>query len=69
MHDFLCPQALVSGTHSLVLLACFPSIGVPVPLRLPKSTRQKKKKMATPVSLFYSISLSHLLTSLAALFP
>ena len=44
MRDFLCPQAPVSGTCSLVLLPCFLSIGVSVPLRLPKSTCQKKKK-------------------------
>ena len=42
MYDFLYPQAPVSGTRSPVLLPCFPSIGVPVPLRLPKSTFQKK---------------------------
>ena len=44
MHNFLCPQVPVSGTCSLVLLPCFPSIGVSVPLRLPKSTRQIKRE-------------------------
>ena len=44
MRHFLCPQALVPGTRSPVLLLCLPSTGVPVPLRLPKSTCQKEKK-------------------------
>ena len=44
MCTFLCPQAPVSGTCSPVLLPCFPSIGVPVPLRLPKSSCQKKRE-------------------------
>ena len=43
-HDILCPQAPVPGTRSPVLLLCLPSTGVPVPLRLPKSTHQKKNR-------------------------
>ena len=53
---FFCSLAPVSDTHSPVLLPCFPSIGVPVPFRLPKSTHlnktttTKKKKMAARFS-------------------
>ena len=47
--DILCPQAPVPGTRSPVPPPCLPSTGVPVPLRLPKSARQKKK--TAPVSL------------------
>ena len=46
MRDFLRPQAPVSGTCRPVPPPCLPGIEVPVPLRLPKSTRQKKGKNA-----------------------
>ena len=46
--DNLCPQAPVPGTRSPVPLPCLPSNGISVSLRLPKSTRQKRK--TTPVS-------------------
>ena len=42
--NILCPQALVPRTRSPVPLPCLPSTGVPVPSRLPKSTRQKERK-------------------------
>ena len=59
MHDFLCPQVLVSGTCSPVLLPCFPSIGVPVPLWLPKSTHQQKKKLLLFLCSLASASGTH----------
>ena len=40
--DILCPHVLVPGTCSPVPPPCLPSSGVPVPLRIPKSTSQKK---------------------------
>ena len=43
-----------SGLCSPVFLPCFPSIGVPIPLRLPKSARQNKtaKKQKKMVARF-----------------
>ena len=44
---FFCSPAPASNTCSPVLLPCFPSVGVPVPLRLPKSTHHNKTTTTT----------------------